>query len=128
MRRAGSGCIVGTPFFRRNLRPYAELGWQGTVRPTVRGPMSFVSLKCPVVGRWVNTDIECQPATLRYLAGHPNEHHRMGRNHLAHASGDAINAVLAAAGYNFRRLLAWLRLLLLRILIALSLPAQPKFV
>jgi IS5 family transposase len=51
----------------------------------------------------------------------------MGRNHLAHASGDAINAVLAA-GYNFRRLLAWLRLLLLRILIALSLPAQPKFV
>jgi hypothetical protein len=27
----------------------------------------------------------------------------------AHASGDAINAVLAAAGYNFRRLLAWLR-------------------
>jgi IS5 family transposase len=25
----------------------------------------------------------------------------MGRNYLAHASGDAINAVLAAAGYNF---------------------------
>jgi len=26
--------------------------------------------------------------------------------HLAHASGDAINAVFAAVGYNFRRLLA----------------------
>jgi hypothetical protein len=26
--------------------------------------------------------------------------HRMGGNHLAHAAGDAINAVLAAAGYN----------------------------
>jgi hypothetical protein len=50
----------------------------------------------------------------------------MGRNHLAHASGDAINAVLAAAGYNFRRLLAWLKLLLLRILIALGLAAQLK--
>ena len=50
----------------------------------------------------------------------------MGRNHLAHASGDAINAVLAAAGYNFRRLLACLRLLLLRILIAFSLPTQLK--
>ena len=50
----------------------------------------------------------------------------MGRNHLAHASGDAINAVLAAAGYNFRRLLAWLRLLLLRTLIALGLAAQLK--
>jgi len=49
----------------------------------------------------------------------------MGRNHLAHASGDAINAVLAA-GYNFRRLLAWLRLFLLRILIALGLAAQLK--
>jgi hypothetical protein len=44
----------------------------------------------------------------------------------AHASGDAINAVLAAAEYNFRRLLAWLRLLLLRILIALGLAAQLK--
>jgi hypothetical protein len=31
-------------------------------------------------------------------------------------------------GYNFRRLLAWLRLLLLRILIVLSLPAQLKSV
>ncbi len=32
----------------------------------------------------------------------------MGRNYLAGAHGDAANAVLAAAGYNFRRLLAWL--------------------
>ena len=46
----------------------------------------------------------------------------------AHASGDAINAVLAAAGYNFRRLLAWLRLLLLRILIVFSLTTQLKSV
>jgi transposase, IS5 family len=53
-------------------------------------------------------------------------HHRMGRNHFAHASGDAINAVLAAAGYNFRRLLAWLRFLLFRILVTLGLLAQPK--
>ncbi len=40
----------------------------------------------------------------------------MGRNHLAHAAGDAVNVILAAAGYNFRRLLAWLRLLLSAIL------------
>lgn len=32
----------------------------------------------------------------------------MGRNFLKGAHGDAANAVLAAAGYNFRRLLAWL--------------------
>jgi len=42
----------------------------------------------------------------------------MGRNYLAHSSGDAINAVLAAVGYNFRPLLRWLRLFLFRILIA----------
>jgi IS5 family transposase len=50
----------------------------------------------------------------------------MGRNYLAHSSGDAINAVLAAAGYNFRRLIAWLTRLLLRILSALSLDLQLK--
>jgi IS5 family transposase len=65
-------------------------------------------------------------AAIEPVIGHLKEHHRMGRNHLAHASGDAINAVLAAAGYNFRRLLAWLRLLLLRILIALGLAARLK--
>jgi IS5 family transposase len=67
-------------------------------------------------------------AAIEPVIGHLKVHHRMGRNHLAHASGDAINAVLAAAGYNFRRLLAWLRLLLLRILIVLSLPAELKSV
>ena len=35
----------------------------------------------------------------------------MGRNHLAGSQGDAINAVLAATGYNFRLLLRWLALL-----------------
>src|SRR5215831_10459374 len=65
-------------------------------------------------------------AAIEPVIGHLKEHHRMGRNYLAHASGDAINAVLATASYNFRRLLAWLRFLLLRILIALGLAAQLK--
>ena len=39
----------------------------------------------------------------------------MGRNYLWHRQGDANNAVLAAAGYNFRRLIRWLSLLLLQI-------------
>src|SRR5262249_27353997 len=63
-------------------------------------------------------------AAIEPVIGHLKEHHRMGRNYLAHASGDAINVVLAAAGYNFRRLLAWLRFLLLRILTALGLAAN----
>jgi len=43
----------------------------------------------------------------------------MGRNYLWHREGDATNAVLAAAGYNFRRLVRWLRLLLRQILASL---------
>jgi len=45
------------------------------------------------------------------VIGHLKNEHRMGRNHLAHSAGDAINAVRAAAGYNFRLLLRWLALL-----------------
>ena len=45
----------------------------------------------------------------------------MGRNYLWHREGDAANAVLAAVGYNFRRLIKWLRLLLFEILARLSL-------
>jgi IS5 family transposase len=44
----------------------------------------------------------------------------MGRNYLAGSIGDAINAVLTAAGYNFRRLLAWLALLLFVFLTAIA--------
>jgi hypothetical protein len=58
------------------------------------------------------------------VIGHLKDDHRMGRNHLAHSTGDAINAVLAAAGYNFRRLIQWLRFLLLRLLIAFARGAQ----
>jgi transposase, IS5 family len=56
------------------------------------------------------------------VIGHLKTEHRMGRNFLAHRLGDAINPVLAAAGYNFRRLLAWLRFLLCFILALMVLP------
>jgi IS5 family transposase len=42
------------------------------------------------------------------VIGHLKEDHRMGRNYLVGCAGDAANAVLAAAGYNFRLLLVWL--------------------
>ena len=66
-------------------------------------------------------------AAVEPVIGHLKDDHRMGRNYLAHASGDAINAVLAAAGYNFRRLLRWLRLLLFQILTFIAGPVQFKF-
>ena len=50
----------------------------------------------------------------------------MGRNYLAGTHGDAANAVLAAAGYNLRRLLEWLALWLSLILAAFSLTPDRK--
>jgi IS5 family transposase len=44
----------------------------------------------------------------------------LGRCYLKGRAGDAANAVLSAVGNNFRRILAWLRILLAQILIALS--------
>jgi IS5 family transposase len=43
------------------------------------------------------------------VIGHLKDHHRMRRNHLNGREGDRINAVLAAAGYNFSLLLRWFR-------------------
>ena len=51
-------------------------------------------------------------AAVEPVIGHLKAEHRMGRNYLWFRRGDAANAVLAAAGYNFRRLIRWLRLLL----------------
>jgi len=46
------------------------------------------------------------------VIGHIKAEHRMGRNYLAGEQGDAINVILAAAGYNFSLLLKWFRQIL----------------
>src|SRR5271157_1985863 len=63
-------------------------------------------------------------AAIEPVIGHLKAEHRMGRNYLAHHAGDAINAVLAAVGYNFRLLIRWLKLLLCRILFAFATAVQ----
>jgi transposase, IS5 family len=63
-------------------------------------------------------------AAIEPVIGHLKNEHRLSRNYLAHQQGDAINAILAAAGYNFRLLLTWLRLLLRLFLTRLFL--QPR--
>lgn len=65
-------------------------------------------------------------AAVEPVIGHMKQDHRMGRNHLAHTAGDAINPVLAAAGYNFRRILSWLRLLLAWMLHTLCASKTPQ--
>ena len=51
-------------------------------------------------------------AAVEPVIGHLKAEHRMDRNHLKGPEGDRINAVLAAAGYNFGLLLRWLAELL----------------
>jgi transposase, IS5 family len=59
------------------------------------------------------------------VIGHLKAEHRMGRNYLWYRLGDAANAVLAAVGYNFRRLIRWLRALLCLLFIAPFATLQP---
>jgi len=50
-------------------------------------------------------------AAVEPVIGHIKNGHLMDRNFLAHKQGDAINPILAAAGYNFRLILKWIALL-----------------
>lgn len=63
-------------------------------------------------------------AAVEPVIGHIKNEHRMDRNYLANAQGDAVNAILAAAGYNFSLLLKWLRVLLCLIASEYRMPQQ----
>ena len=54
------------------------------------------------------------------VIGYLKTDHRMRRNFLAHTTGDAINVILASVGYNFRRLLVWLRFIFDLLLLAIN--------
>ena len=64
-------------------------------------------------------------AAVEPVIGHIKTEHRMGRNYLVHPEGDAVNAILTAAGYNFSLILKWLRKLLRLIAIACRMRTQP---
>jgi transposase, IS5 family len=92
-------------------RILADAGYRGHNAPATHKTRVFTQGQ----KRGVNPAIKKlmkRRAGVEPVIGHMKEDHGMDRNHLAHAEGDAINAVLAATGYNFRRLLNWLRLLL----------------
>jgi hypothetical protein len=62
-------------------------------------------------------------AAIKPVIGHLKDDHRMRRNHLKGRQGDRINAVRAAAGYNFSLLLRWFRRLLCAPLLILAWPS-----
>jgi transposase, IS5 family len=63
------------------------------------------------------------------VIGHMKTDGHLGRCHLKGREGDAANVVLTAIGHNLRLVLAWLRLLLRLILLALcrALALAPAF-
>jgi IS5 family transposase len=91
-------------------RIVADRGYRGHNAPPTHRFKVFISGQKRRVTETIKRELR-RRAAVEPVIGHMKSDHRMGRNHLAHAAGDAINAVLAAAGYNFRRLLLWLALL-----------------
>jgi len=91
-------------------RIVADRGYRGHNAPETHKFRVFIAGQRRRVTETIKRELK-RRAAVEPVIGHLKSDHRMGRNFLAHAQGDAINAVLAAAGYNFRRLLAWLAIL-----------------
>jgi IS5 family transposase len=100
-------------------RVVADRGYRGHNAPPTHQFRVFISGQRRRVTEAIKRELRRRSA-VEPVIGHLKAEHRMGRNHLAHTEGDAANAVLAAAGYNFRRLLAWLAFLCALLLAALE--------
>ena len=91
-------------------RIVADRGYRGHNAPPNHKLKVYISQQKRGVTEAIKRDLRRRSA-VEPVIGHAKADHRMGRNFLKGSHGDAANAVLAAAGYNFRRLLAWLALL-----------------
>lgn len=89
-------------------RILADAGYRGHNAPANHRFRVFTSGQKRRVTPAIKREIRRRSA-IEPVIGHLKAEHRMGRNYLAGQHGDAINAVLAAAGYNFSLLLNWLR-------------------
>ena len=91
-------------------RILADAGYRGHNAPGIYKLRVFTAGQkrrvTPTIKRQMKRRSAIEP-----VIGHLKNGHRMDRNRLAHKQGDAINPILAAAGYNFRLILKWIRLL-----------------
>jgi transposase, IS5 family len=113
---AGLGCDL--------QRILADAGYRGHNAPASHTFKVFTSGQkrrmTPAVKREMKRRAAVEP-----VIGHIKNEHRMDRNYLSGRHGDAANAVLAAAGYNFRLLLNWLRIFLRQFLAMLITHGKP---
>ena len=83
-------------------RIVADRGYRGHNAPPEHEFKVYISGQRRRVTETIKRELRRRPA-VEPVVGHAKAEHRMGRNYLAGTQGDAANAVLAAAGYNFRR-------------------------
>ena len=104
-------------------RILADAGYRGHNAPGVYKLRVFTAGQKRRVTPAIKQQMKRRSA-IEPVIGHLKNGHRMGRNFLAHAQGDAINPVLAAMGYNFRLILKWIEVLWLQILLAILPPPR----
>ena len=97
-------------------RAYVDKGYRGHDAPHPR--RVFISGQKRGVFGAIKRELRRRSA-IEPVIGHMKAEGHLGRCYLKGRAGDAANAILTAAGYNFRRILAWLRMLLRPNLIAL---------
>jgi IS5 family transposase len=99
-------------------RIVADKGYRGHGLPAPYDMRVYVSEQKRGVTPAIRRELR-RRAAVEPVIGHLKTDHRMDRNFLIGSHGDATNAVLAAVGYNFRRLAAWLKALLWALLLEL---------
>jgi IS5 family transposase len=97
-------------------RAYVDKGYRG--HDTANPRRVFISGQKRGVFGVIKRELRRRSA-IEPVIGHMKAEGHLGRCYLKGRAGDAANAILTAAGYNFRRILAWLRDFLYLILIAI---------
>lgn len=123
------GALHGRPFDGHTLKPvlddyeqqiglkpervYVDKGYQGH-KFEPRNRVFKSGQRRGVVGT-IKKELR-RRSVVEPIIGHLKSDHHLGRNYLKGVQGDKLNALLSGAGYNFRLLLKWFRLLFAQIL------------
>jgi IS5 family transposase len=103
-------------------RIYVDKGYRGHDAPKPRSV--FISGQKRGVHGAIQRELRRRSA-IEPVIGHLKSDGHLGRNFLKGHAGDQANAVLTAVGYNFRLILAWLKLLLRLILAVIVKSLRP---
>ncbi len=109
------------------MRIIADVGCRSHNAPKGQGLSVFTSGQKRGVNDKIKRELRRRSA-VEPVIGHLKSGHRMDRNHLKGRTGDATNALLAAIGYNFRLLIAWITLLWASIQTVIHRNAKTQFV